>query len=498
MKSRKIRTRIVIAATLAGWVCLLSTLAAQPTDNGLVAAWDFGDSLIDRAGAAGHAKDDFTAVGAVGAPVQARFVDQTIAPGLSCKALALSVEAGDAAYLTAPLSTDTKPGAAYTIEAWIFPTQLAEWNRFVLNWGAKEQYAYHFALRHEQVSLCHNQASGKWVFCEGGSMQTGRWQHVAAVAARNDTDLAHSTLKVLLNGKLVGTAPFDGTSHASGTEPLVIGDSVGLASAANRFQGYLDNLAIWKRPLIDPEIAAHYAQRAAVPEQFEAAQRAPLLAKFAGRGFDEILFAERHPGRDISGHYHANFGYASVDASLWMHGKDGARLSKLNVHTGQFTVILDDRAGGIRDPQVHYGGQRILFFYRKGGTHNYHLYEIRGDGTGLRQITDGPWDDVEPTWLPDGGIVFCSTRCKRYVACWIAPVATLYGCNADGSTLRMLSSNAVTENTPAVLPDGRVLLHPLGVRESRPRRVSPPLDHESRRHRPADLLWKPGSRRRLH
>ncbi len=34
------------------------------------------------------------------------------------------------------------------------------------------------------------------------------------------------------------------------------------------------------------------------------------------------------------------------------------------------------RKAAVRDPQVHYDGQRILFSYRKGGSPYYHLYEI--------------------------------------------------------------------------------------------------------------------------
>ncbi|MCX7826449.1 MAG: hypothetical protein N2689_12950, partial [Verrucomicrobiae bacterium] len=77
--------------------------------------------------------------------------------------------------------------------------------------------------------------------------------------------------------------------------------------------------------------------------------------------------------------------------------------------------------------------------------------------SGLRQLTDGPFDDVEPTWLPDGGIMFVSTRCNRCVNCHITQVAVLYRCNSDGSDLRILSSNNEHDNTPWVLPSGQVL-----------------------------------------
>jgi len=76
----------------------------------------------------------------------------------------------------------------------------------------------------------------------------------------------------------------------------------------------------------------------------------------------------------------------------------------------------------------------------------------------LRQITpDAPYDDIEPTYMPDGGIVFCSSRCKRWVNCWLTQVAVLYRCDADGENLRPISSNIEHDNTPWPLPDGRVL-----------------------------------------
>ena len=169
---------------------------------------------------------------------------------------------------------------------------------------------------------------------------------------------------------------------------------------------------------------------------------------------DDVIFAVRPYGPD--GHYYANFGYYCADPKQKVYPV-GGRLCRLNLATGKVTVLLDDPAGGVRDPQVHYGARKVLFSYRKGGTEHYHLYEIDVDGGPPRQLTDGPFDDIEPTYLPDGDIVFCSSRCRRWVLCWKVPVAILYRCGPDGRNIRMLSSGAATENTPAVLPDGRVL-----------------------------------------
>jgi len=198
--------------------------------------------------------------------------------------------------------------------------------------------------------------------------------------------------------------------------------------------------------------------------------KGPMLERFLAGPMshvEEIVFAVRVPGRD---HWYVTFGNYSdhsetpaqrlgfkfEDGVYWGYG-EGGRLCKLNLRTGELTVLLDDPKGGVRDPQVHYDGKKILFSYRRGGEHPFHLYEINIDGTGLRQLTDGPDDDIEPTYCPDGSIVFCSSRCRRFVNCWYTRVATLYRCNADGSGIRMLSSNNDHDNTPWMLPDGRVL-----------------------------------------
>jgi len=195
----------------------------------------------------------------------------------------------------------------------------------------------------------------------------------------------------------------------------------------------------------------------------------PMLKRFLDgpmKGIDEIVFAERIPGRDhwyvtfgnYADHseYPKNLGWKFQDGVYWGYG-EGCRLCRLNLRTGQLQTIIEDPKGGVRDPQVHYDGKKILFAYRKGGTHPYHLYEINVDGSGLRQLTDGPDDDIEPTYCPDGSIVFCSSRCRRFVNCWYTRVASLYRCDGDGRNVRMLSSNNDHDNTPWILPDGRVL-----------------------------------------
>jgi hypothetical protein len=174
---------------------------------------------------------------------------------------------------------------------------------------------------------------------------------------------------------------------------------------------------------------------------------------------DELIFVTRLMYDDP--HWYANIGYYCDDENLKAYagnGKpDAGRLYKLNIRTGNTTVLYDAQGGSVRDPQVHYDGTKILFSLRPSGTDQYHLFEIGTDGANLRQLTTGPYDDFEPTYLPDDEILFVSTRCKCWVNCWKTQVATMFRCDADGANIRPVSGNTEHDNTPWVLPDGRIL-----------------------------------------
>ncbi|MBL7221110.1 MAG: discoidin domain-containing protein, partial [Phycisphaerae bacterium] len=171
-------------------------------------------------------------------------------------------------------------------------------------------------------------------------------------------------------------------------------------------------------------------------------------------GVKEIVFAARESG--VDGHWYANFGYYSYNSNSKLYRKEG-RLCKLDVATGKAALLVDDPEGSIRDPAVHYDAKRIVFSWRKKGTDQFHLYEINVDGSGLKQLTSGIYDDIEPSYMANGKIVFVSSRVKRWVQCWLSPVAVLHHCDADGKNVRQISANVEHDNTPWPLPDGRIL-----------------------------------------
>jgi hypothetical protein len=171
-------------------------------------------------------------------------------------------------------------------------------------------------------------------------------------------------------------------------------------------------------------------------------------------GVNEIVFSRRKLGND--GHWYANLGYYAEDDSRKAYRR-GGQLCKLDLSSGKVAVLVNDAQGTVRDPVVHYDAEKILFSYRKGEDDQFHLWEINIDGSGLTQLTDGIYDDIEPVYLPDGKIMFVSTRGKKWVNCWLTQVATLYRCDGDGKNIREISANIEHDNTPWVMPNGKVL-----------------------------------------
>jgi hypothetical protein len=124
---------------------------------------------------------------------------------------------------------------------------------------------------------------------------------------------------------------------------------------------------------------------------------------------------------------------------------------------GVLTRITHLTEGEVFDPEPSYDGRRILFSMRRDGEDWYNLYEIGADGTGLVQLTDGPFNDVSGVYLPDGRIVFVSDRAGYLEEYHEERTETLWVINGDGSGVEQLTFNPGTVFDPTVLADGRIL-----------------------------------------
>ena len=125
--------------------------------------------------------------------------------------------------------------------------------------------------------------------------------------------------------------------------------------------------------------------------------------------------------------------------------------------------------GSYQQPDIAHDGQRILFAFCPDETTSedwrtdvnrcYHLYEMNADGSGVKRLTHGAFDDFSPRYLPNGKIAFISTRRLGFHRCGRGPcpVYALALAEADGSNPRSVSYHETHEWDPAVLNDGRVI-----------------------------------------
>jgi len=156
---------------------------------------------------------------------------------------------------------------------------------------------------------------------------------------------------------------------------------------------------------------------------------------------------------------------ARPGGGLFVLEEPGASMKCRPITSGQLPE------GSYMQPEVCYDAARILFAFCAApsvpnwdnveefrGRH-YHLFEVHPDGSGLRQLTDGQYDDFSPRELPNEKIVFISTRRGGFHRCGRGPcdVYTLALAEADGASPRPISYHETNEWDPAVLADGRLI-----------------------------------------
>ncbi len=123
---------------------------------------------------------------------------------------------------------------------------------------------------------------------------------------------------------------------------------------------------------------------------------------------------------------------------------------------GKLTNLTNLESGDVADPEISYDGLKVLFSMRKSSSDNWHIYEMNIDGSHLRQITNAKADDFDPTYLPNGKIIFTSNRPGFIDEYNRQKAEVLHRMNADGSDVEQISFNLSDDFDPIVLRDGHV------------------------------------------
>ena len=208
--------------------------------------------------------------------------------------------------------------------------------------------------------------------------------------------------------------------------------------------------------------------------------------------FDRIVFAKRIPPA---------FPHMSDQYYGWWSRPGGGIYVLEGFKTGspKLRCLTEDfPAGSFVRPDLSHDGKKVLFAYCKfyPESHEmqkadksklpedvfYKIYEMDIDTGKHRRLTHGKYDDFDCRYLPDGDIVFLSTRkgqaiqCNQasaaatmasnlpdsYVRCggdnWRpVPVFTLHRIDGNGGNIRPISAFENFEWTPSVAADGRIL-----------------------------------------
>ena len=196
----------------------------------------------------------------------------------------------------------------------------------------------------------------------------------------------------------------------------------------------------------------------------------------------KLLFVKRQTYH--SSHFYTDF----IDGC----SRFGGNLCVLDLKSGEVTDLIPEMKEGIFGRfDLHFSASKIVFDWKKEPKEGFRIYEIeidpdRGKRIGaVRQLTFRPGDedariakydnsrngdtarmyyhqtdDMHPCYLPDGGIVFTSSRCEYGTLC-DAPdhlsTTVLHRIDGDGGNMRQLTRSPVSEFSPSILSDGRII-----------------------------------------
>lgn len=119
-------------------------------------------------------------------------------------------------------------------------------------------------------------------------------------------------------------------------------------------------------------------------------------------------------------------------------------------------LLVDAGRGALGSPSVSFDGKWVYVSMARDGERFFHIYRVPAEGGTAERLTDGPFHDLDPVELPDGRIVFSSTRIGTFEEYHNPPSRALYTMRADGTEIEPLTFTLIFDNEPKVMADGRI------------------------------------------
>ena len=121
---------------------------------------------------------------------------------------------------------------------------------------------------------------------------------------------------------------------------------------------------------------------------------------------------------------------------------------------GKLTVLCDAKGGVLGSPSVSFDGKTVYFSLAKKDEAYYHIYAVDVNGNNLHQLTSGPFHDYDPVELPDGRIVFSSTRLGSREEYHAKYASSLFTCDPTGENIQPLTYHIAADREPRVTANG--------------------------------------------
>ncbi|MDP6634478.1 MAG: SUMF1/EgtB/PvdO family nonheme iron enzyme [Phycisphaerae bacterium] len=290
----------------------------------------------------------------------------------------------------------------------------------------------------------------------------GRMGIIEFIARGNLVELRQSQLVIPVKSKRPARRAPGGKINPAGLR-MAIEDL--MRTFPNRYKGGAEFLA-----RLDRIKAQSDDERTA---RFTALKREALLANPL-LDFKRLVVVRRRIGRDATRFDGGMWGFNSRSLGIPDTGSGNTILPRKGFnneiailspisHEGRFTTLYKPKTSVfVGDVDLHWDATKMLFssIDLKG---LWQIFEAGTDAKPPRQVTRGEYGDVDnydACYLPDGGIIFGSTRSFQRVPCRSTlqtPITLLYRMDADGANIRQLTFDQDHNWCPTVLPDGRVL-----------------------------------------
>ncbi|MBN2037324.1 MAG: hypothetical protein JW768_11325 [Chitinispirillaceae bacterium] len=173
-------------------------------------------------------------------------------------------------------------------------------------------------------------------------------------------------------------------------------------------------------------------------------------------GFIEDMNGDRYSS-PVQG---AKFNFPAMSKGSKYTRGSALMIAEMSNYYATPTTLLSDATGVMRDPCLSYDGTKVAFAWSK-DNNGYHIWELDIATNATTQLTQDPTgltvSDFEPCYLPNGDIVFNSSRCFGQVDCNFNITCNLFLMNGKGKYLRRIGYDQVHTFYPTMMSTGKVL-----------------------------------------